>query len=210
MDELVKVHELMFGEDKVNATNSRELYLKLGLTKKQYLRWITNYIENYDFEEGFDYMISNMDVTKTYIISTDMAKEICMMTNNKIGKKIRRYYIALERKQCDTSKVQLETAHKEIKQLQSKRLKTYKDGFMSLRKYLRENEIGMTEETAWSMLLGYGIVCNRDVLVSKKFLLDETFGRQNGDASIEFNSRALDTVFSDFVNVQPSLFEELV
>ncbi len=120
MSELVQIYQIMFGEEKVNATNSRELYKKLGLAKKQYLRWITNYVENYDFEEGFDYVMSNKDVTKTYIISTDMAKEICMMTNNEIGSKIRKYYISLERKLCDTTQTQLETKDKQIKQLKER------------------------------------------------------------------------------------------
>lgn len=208
----------MFGEQKVNATDSRELYKKLGLAKDQYSRWIEKYINDYDFEEGFDYVevdenhdihvVKNIhgNAKKTVIISTDMAKEICMMTNNEIGSKIRKYYISLERKICDTSKHQLETAHKEIKQLQVRNMKTYSHGFISLRKYLKDNDIALTEETAWSMLLSNGVVENRDVAVSKKFLLDETFGRQNGDATIEFNSRALDSVFSELVYREPTLF----
>jgi len=220
MNELVKVYQIMFGEDKINATDGRELYKKLGLAKDQYKRWIENYVNNYDFEEGFDYLIvdKNTDInvginlhgnTKNdYIISSDMAKEICMMTNNDIGSKIRKYYIALERKQCDTSKNQLYMAHNEIKQLQVKRLKTYSHGFISLRKYLKDNDINLTEETAWSMLLQCNAVEKRDTLVSKTFLLDDTFGKQIGDSVIEFNSRALDDVFSNYVNVEPSLFEE--
>ena len=80
--ELVKVHQVMFGEDKVNATDSRELYKKLGLAKDQYIRWIQNYVSNYNFIEGFDYLyvgenhdtdvvINSHGNTKvTYIIST--------------------------------------------------------------------------------------------------------------------------------------------
>jgi len=107
---------------------------------------------------------------------------------------------------CEVNRVQLETAQKEIKQLQVKNMKTYSHGFISLRKYLKDNDIALTEETAWSMLLVYGVVENRDVVMSKKFLTDETFGRQNGDATIEFNSRALDQVFGELVQRDPTLF----
>ncbi len=107
---------------------------------------------------------------------------------------------------CEVNRIQLETAHKEIKQLQVKRLKTYKDGFMSLRKYMKENDIDLTEETAWSELIKHQIVEKRDVVVSKKFLLDESFGRQHKDNGIEFDSRSLDLIFRDYVSIAPSLF----
>ena len=74
-------------------------------------------------------------------------------------------------------------------------------------KYLKENNINMTKETAFAMLSKYNIVEHRDVLVSKLFLLDETFGRQVGDSVIEFNSRSLDLIFRDYVEVMPSLFD---
>ena len=102
----------------------------------------------------------------------------------------------------------IQTAHNEIKQLQVKRMKTYKGGFMALSKYLKDNNIPVTQDTAFEKLALLGVVESRDVITSKKFLLDETFGRQTGDSVIEFNSRALDDVFSNYVNVEPSLFEE--
>ena len=57
------------------------------------------------------------------------------------------------------------------------------------------------------MLVAKKVVENRDVYVSKKFLTNEIFGRQNGDAAIEFNTRALDTIFSNFIKAEPTLFE---
>ncbi len=211
MNDLTNVFPLYIGGEEINATDSRELYKKLGLAKGQYKRWVEKYVNEYDFEENFDYIGVDMNVegniVKTYMISIDMAKEICMMTNNEIGSKIRKYYIALERKQCDTSKHQLETAHKEIAHLQVKRMKTYKEGFMSLGKYLKENNIIMTKETAFAMLSKYDIIEHRDVLTSKIFLLDDSFGRQTGDSVIEFNSRSLDLIFRDYVHIDTSLFD---
>ena len=58
----------------------------------------------------------------------------------------------------------------------------------------------------FKMLEGFNIVGDRVVPVTRKFLLDETFGRQNGDAVIEFNSRSLDLIFKDYVRSYPSLF----
>ncbi len=211
MEELISIMPVIFGEERVDSVDSRTLYKELGLVKGQYSRWIKNYVNNYDFEENFDYITLDINVegikTKTYIISTDMAKEICMMSNTEVGSEIRKYFIRVEKLKCDTNKSQLEAAQKRIKQLSVKRMKTYKDGFVSLRKYLKDNDIKMTEETAWSMLVAKKVVENRDVYVSKKFLTNEIFGRQNGDAAIEFNTRALDTIFSNFIKAEPTLFE---
>ncbi len=135
---------------------------------------------------------------------------ITLMKNNEIVTEFKlslvMEFYRMREQLCEVNRIQLETAHQEIKQLQVKRLKTYSHGFMSLRKYLKDNEINLTEETAWSLLLAYGVVIQRDVLVSKKFLADDTFGKQVGDSVIEFNSRALDNVFASHVNREPTLF----
>ncbi len=70
--DLIQIHQVMFGEEKVNATDSRELYKKLKLAKGQYSRWIEKYVNDYGFEEDFDYVGVDMNVegniVKTYII----------------------------------------------------------------------------------------------------------------------------------------------
>ena len=118
-----------------------------------------------------------------------------------------RQFMALKDMVCETNKIQLEDLRKQNKVLRIKKMKTYKDGFVSLRKYLKENEIPLSEETALSILISKSVVEKRDVIASKSFLLDDAFGRQYGDSSIEFNSRSLDLVFGGFIVSIPSLFD---
>ncbi len=135
---------------------------------------------------------------------------ITLMKNNDIVRQFKKNLVMefyrMREQLCEVNRIQLETAHNEIRQLQIKRMKTYKDGFMSLRKYIKENNIDLTEDTAWSMLIEYEVVVKRDVPVSKSFLLDDTFGRQHKDNGIEFNSRSLDLIFRDYIKVESTLF----
>ncbi len=135
---------------------------------------------------------------------------ITLMKNNDIVRMFKKslvlQFYKMRERLCEVNRHQLETAHQEIKTLKYKGMKTYKDGFMSLNKYMKENDIDLTKETAWSMLVKYEIVEHRDVLTSKVFLIDDTFGRQNGDSVIEFNSRSLDLIFKDYIYATPSLF----
>jgi phage anti-repressor protein len=67
--------------------------------------WIRRRIENYQFEKGKDYhsILSNRSDGKAgkkrrdYLLTIDMAKELCMIENNDIGKKARRYFINAEK-----------------------------------------------------------------------------------------------------------------
>ena len=64
-------------------------------------------IEEYGFEENRDFTvlknehgrnISGKSISnKEYLISLDMAKELAMVENNEQGRKIRRYFIEVER-----------------------------------------------------------------------------------------------------------------
>ena len=204
--------------ENTNSINGRELhnYMKV---KTDFSDWIKRRINGLGAEENVDFVVLKNGDGKfakiDYILTDDFAKHLGMVEKNEKGRQVRDYFIYMEKlarylvaKKIEECNIKSEIAHNEIKQLQVKRLKTYSHGFMSLRKYLKDNDINLTEETAWSMLLQCNAVEKRDTLVSKTFLLDDTFGKQIGDSVIEFNSRALDNVFSNYVNVEPSLFEE--
>ena len=96
MTELIKITTNDEGKQLVSA---RELHEGLEVGKK-FTDWIKNRINKYGFEENEDYTIIN-EVSQNregsrlvnreqtdYIITTDMAKELCMVENNKL--KIRR------------------------------------------------------------------------------------------------------------------------
>ena len=87
----------------INTIESKLLHRALEV-KSYHSDWLRRRIDNYDFEEGQDYFITKMSKTKKlgrptidYLITLDMAKELAMLENNEIGKKARKYFIAVEK-----------------------------------------------------------------------------------------------------------------
>lgn len=118
MNELIniKVIQKDFNGEKKRFVNARELYRWLGVGR-DFSTWIKDRIIKYDFVEDLDYFISipklgdgkvgsnkakakdsktGRVVAKDYIISVDMAKELAMIENSEIGKKVRKYFIRVE------------------------------------------------------------------------------------------------------------------
>lgn len=106
--ELIKITT---NESGVNCVSARELHEGLEV-KRDFTTWIKGRINKYDFEENTDYIKVSLihqnggikngrgGDTKSvdYIITVDMAKELCMVENNDLGKKFRKYFIACEKK----------------------------------------------------------------------------------------------------------------
>ena len=123
MKELIKIQTNEVGE---NCVSARELHEGLG-NKRQFTDWIKQRITRYNFEENIDYikvsLVSQNCEIKTgrggdtksvdYIITVDMAKELCMVENNELGRKFRKYFIESEKKL------------KEIKEIGNKQIKHY-------------------------------------------------------------------------------------
>ncbi|MEI7425940.1 MAG: antA/AntB antirepressor family protein [Candidatus Moraniibacteriota bacterium] len=118
MNELIniKVIQKDFNGEKKRFVNARELHRWLGVGKR-FATWITDRIKKYDFIENVDYFVSIPNfgngfdgsnkgkvsdpktgkvVARDYIISVDMAKELAMIENSEIGKKVRKYFIRVE------------------------------------------------------------------------------------------------------------------
>ena len=104
--ELIKITT---NESGVNCVSARELHEGLEV-KSKFTVWMKNRINKYGFVENEDYMLIN-EVSKNlegsrivereqhdYIITVDMAKELCMVENNDLGRKFRKYFIACEKK----------------------------------------------------------------------------------------------------------------
>ena len=107
MTELIKITTNDEGKQLVSA---RELHEGLEV-KSKFADWIKNRINKYGFEENEDYTCLSkiLDTQRTngqngiakeidYIITTDMAKELCMVENNEQGRKYRKYFIECEKK----------------------------------------------------------------------------------------------------------------
>ena len=99
---IVPIYE---NETKERLINARELHYKLS-NKRRFANWITDRIEKYQFIENIDFVKRNNFVTLgnlkrpqiDYYLTIDMAKELCMVENNEVGRKIRRYFIDAEKK----------------------------------------------------------------------------------------------------------------
>ena len=105
--ELIKI---TINESGVNCVSARELHEGLGV-EQRFNDWINRRIKKYGFEENTDYTcLTQKRVTqrtngqkgtateKDYIITVDMAKELCMVENNDLGRKFRKYFIECEKK----------------------------------------------------------------------------------------------------------------
>ena len=99
--EIVPVYENSKGEKLIIA---RELHDKLNVGR-DFTTWIKGRIDKYKFNSDEDYIImltkigERKNVIKhEYYLTIDMAKEICMIENNEIGRKIRKYFIKVEKR----------------------------------------------------------------------------------------------------------------
>ena len=113
--ELNKVEEgivpIYESNSKEKLINARELFYKLRgkETKTKYNDWIKDRITKYKFLENVDFIGFSLKnekpiggrPTKEYYLTIDTAKEICMIENNDTGRKIRRYFIEIERRYRD-------------------------------------------------------------------------------------------------------------
>ena len=96
---LVPIYENDFKEKLINA---RELHDALN-SKRDFSNWIYDRINKYHFKENEDFSTILLKSTggrpkKEYILKLDVAKEIALIENNEIGRKIRRYFIEVEKR----------------------------------------------------------------------------------------------------------------
>ncbi len=87
--EIVPIYENEKGEKLINA---RELHEALK-SKRDFSNWINDRIKKYHFEENQDFSTillksSGGRPKKEYILRIDVAKELCMIENNEVGRKI--------------------------------------------------------------------------------------------------------------------------
>ena len=97
---LIPIYE---NKKKERSVNARELHVALE-SKRKFANWIQDKIKRYEFIENKDFVKRNNFVTvgnlsrpqTDYDLTINMAKELAMVENNQIGRKIRRYFIEVE------------------------------------------------------------------------------------------------------------------
>lgn len=112
--EIISLITDTIGGNTVQGVLGRTLHASLQI-RTRFNDWIVRRIEEYGFEEDKDFrefftesteegVYSNLSKSqvgrpaKEYILTLDMAKELAMLEKNEIGREVRRYFIACERK----------------------------------------------------------------------------------------------------------------
>ena len=97
MNELIKIEQ----RDGIETVNARDLWEGLE-SKQQFGNWIESRLEG--FTEGADYLINVLNNTgergkprTEYYLTMDTAKHLAMLERNENGKKIRAYFIEIEK-----------------------------------------------------------------------------------------------------------------
>lgn len=98
-NDLVPVYETSTGEKVVYGT---ELHEVLGV-RSRYREWIERRFSDIDAIENEDFEAAEISAPsgqkqKEHIIKLDTAKEMAMLERNEIGKRVRKYFIAVEKK----------------------------------------------------------------------------------------------------------------
>lgn len=106
-------------ENEKQVVSARELYDFLGV-KKDFSSWIQGRVVKYDFKRNEDYttvsLIPQIGGIKRggdrksidYLITLEMAKELCMVENNQKGREARQYFIECEKKYVESLEKKLE------------------------------------------------------------------------------------------------------
>ncbi len=106
---LINVTNRTIGKHTVQTVNARELHEFLE-TRSKFAEWINRRINEYKFLENQDFIclseISETQrkdgqkgtaVSKEYFITLNMAKELAMVERTEKGRKVRRYFIQMEK-----------------------------------------------------------------------------------------------------------------
>ena len=97
MQNIIKVTKNEIGNAELNSVNARDIHNYLQVNSK-FADWIKRAISKYDFKENIDYVCflknekaGNNAISKDYIVTMDMAKELAMLENNPKGKENAKY-----------------------------------------------------------------------------------------------------------------------
>ena len=99
----IKIFPAVIGNEEQKTVNARDLWKALG-SKRQFGNWIDDRLS--DFIEGQDFTVNKIVngreangrfASKEYIITLDVAKHLAMLERNEQGRKIRQYFIEIEK-----------------------------------------------------------------------------------------------------------------
>ena len=134
MNELIPIQTNTIDGEPRQTVNARELWEKLE-SKRDFSTWIKDRIKKYGFIGNQDYTLTKIVervngnngggtvAKKEYYLTIDTAKELAMVENNEQGRRIRKYFIEIEKKYHNpalfSKKELLQIAVSEIERLES-------------------------------------------------------------------------------------------
>jgi len=105
----IEIIKQKFGNSEEFSVSARELHKVLEV-KDRFATWITRRINKYEFEENVDYISLSQNretqrkdgrigiaVSTEYFLTIGTAKELAMVENNEKGRKVRKYFIKVEK-----------------------------------------------------------------------------------------------------------------
>lgn len=109
-NELIKISTKRIDGEEISCVSARELFEELIIKEgreERFSQWFNRHLK-YGFEEKVDYMVckkiyaanqygGEKELTD-YIVTLDMAKELCMLQKSEAGRKFRKYFIQCEKK----------------------------------------------------------------------------------------------------------------
>jgi len=130
-EQVLEIKVQVKDNDEIRLVDYKLLHTALEI-KTPAKQWFARLLEKYKFEDGEDYVtvkfdlstsegkrkvgLNNGSVVDTYLVTLDMAKEICMMQATPLGKAVRKYFITAEKVAVKYAKQELMQALKETKQ----------------------------------------------------------------------------------------------
>lgn len=130
-EQVLEIKVQVQGNDEIRLVDYKLLHTALDI-KTPAKQWFARLLDKYKFEEGEDYVtvrfdletvegrkkvgLNNGSTVDTYLLTLDMAKEICMMQATPLGKSVRKYFITAEKVAVKYAKQELMQALQETKQ----------------------------------------------------------------------------------------------
>ena len=103
MKEIVRIKDAVVGGENQKTVNARDLWKALG-SKRQFGNWIEDRLSEFIEEQDFtvNNFVNGRDANgrfskKDYILTLDVAKHLAMLERNEQGRKIRQYFIEVEK-----------------------------------------------------------------------------------------------------------------
>ncbi len=95
------ITQTQIGTENINSVDARELHTTLGV-KKAFTTWIKSNLDSIGAVKDEDYVILKSSLEgsgykKIYVVSSDIAKHLAMMSKTENAKEVRDYFIAREK-----------------------------------------------------------------------------------------------------------------